>query len=157
MLLSRRRMVGLSLAALAPTPALACPNWRGTPHFGSIELGAGFQPDPYIRNVTVGGTIPLQRCFNGGYQGYVTTRPDFDLYWSGSANQLTIAVACGGTDAILLVSDPGGDWHYSDDYRGSNPALTFANPATGLYDIWIGSYDGARRIPGQLMITEYDF
>jgi hypothetical protein len=28
------------------------------------------------------------------------------------------------------------------------------NPQAGLYDIWIGSYDGSRGNPGQLIITE---
>lgn len=157
MRMNRRMMMGLSLAALAPAPAFACPDWQGAPHFGSIRLSAGFQPDPYVRNITAGGTIPLQRCFSGGYQGFVTTRPDFDLYWSGRASQLTIAVECPGADAILLVSDPNNEWFYSDDYRGTNPALTFLQPVEGLYDIWIGSYDGSRRNPGRLIITEYGY
>ncbi len=58
---------------------------------------------------------------------------------------------------ILLVSDPNGGWYYNDDYRGTNPALKFTNPITGLYDIWIGSYDGSRRNPGRLVITEYNY
>jgi hypothetical protein len=155
--MTRRAMIGAALAALAPTAALACPNWRGQPHFGSIRLNAGFQPDPYVRNITAGGTIALNRCFSGNYQGYVTRRPDFDLYWGGASAQLTIAVECPSADAILLVSDPNGGWFYSDDYRGTNPALAFRNPIAGLYDIWIGSYDGSRRNPGRLVITEYDY
>lgn len=142
--------------ALAPLAASACPDWQGAPHFGQIELWAGFTPDPYVRNITAGGTTNLGNCgFNAA--GYVTTRPDFDLYWNGSAAQLTIAVQVRSADAILLVNAPDGSWYYSDDYRGTDPAITFYNPQQGLYDIWIGSYDGSRRNPGQLIITEYNW
>ena len=62
-----------------------------------------------------------------------------------------------GADAILLVNAPDGLFYYSDDYRGTSPAITFYNPAEGLYDIWIGSYDGSRRNPARLIFTEYDY
>ena len=144
------------IAGLAGTTAAACPDWQGAPHFGQITLNAGFQPDPYVRNVTAGGTTALQNCFDGGYQGFVTTRPDFDLYWNGQSAQLTIAIEA-NADAILVVNAPDGSWHYNDDYRGFNPAITFTNPQAGLYDIWIGSYDGSRRNPARLIFTEYNY
>lgn len=143
------------VTALAATPALACPDWQGRPHFGTVELSAGFQPDPYVRNITAGGTNRLENCGLNA-SGFVTVRPDFDLYWQGTSSQLTIAVEA-NADAILLVNAPDGSWFYSDDYRGTNPAITFNNPMQGLYDIWIGTYDGSRRNPGRLIITEYDY
>jgi hypothetical protein len=150
-------MAALFAAAVAAaSPALACPDWEGRPHFGTIELWAGFEPDPAAYRITAGGNIDLSRCFTGGFGGYVTRRPDFDLYWNGNSNQLTIAVES-GADAVLLVNAPDGQWYYSDDYRGTNPALTFRNPQQGLYDIWIGTYDGSRRNPGRLIFTEYDW
>lgn len=136
-------------------PALACPDWQGAPHFGQINLSAGFEPDPYVRNITAGGTTNLSSC-GVDWAGYVTTRPDFDLYWSGTSPRLTIAVQA-GADAILLVNAPDGTWYYNDDYNGTNPAVIFQNPQEGLYDIWIGSYDGSRRNPGQLIFTEYQY
>jgi hypothetical protein len=153
-------MLKQTLAAAAAVvtltaPAAACPDWQGVPHFGDIELWAGFQPDPYVRNITAGGTTDISRCgLNAA--GYVTTRPDFDLYWNGASSQLTIAVEA-RADAILLINAPDGSWWYSDDYRGTNPAVTFYNPQEGLYDIWVGSYDGSRRNPGRLIITEYNY
>ncbi len=69
----------------------------------------------------------------------------------------TSAVDVGGADAVLLVNAPDGSWHYNDDYRGTNPAITFYDPQQGLYDIWIGSYDGSRRNPGRLIFTELDW
>ena len=149
------RGLAASLFMALAVPAVACPDWQGAPHFGQINLDAGFQPDPYVRNVTAGGTIALQNC-GTNWAGYVTMRPDFDLYWNGTSSQLTIAVQA-GADAILLVNAPDGTWYYNDDYRGTNPAIVFRNPQPGLYDIWIGSYDGSRRNPGQLIFTEYNY
>ncbi|ADO42431.1 peptidase S1 [Ketogulonicigenium vulgare] len=152
-----RALFGAVTAALVglATAASACPDWRGQPHFGSIQLNAGFMPDPHVRNITAGGTINLQNC-GTNWGGFVTQRPDFDLYWNGSSAQLTIAIEA-NADAILLISAPDGTWYYNDDYRGLNPAITFSNPQQGLYDIWIGTYDGSRRNPGRLIITEYNW
>ncbi|WP_210527781.1 peptidase S1 [Rubellimicrobium arenae] len=154
-------MKRLSLAALAAavlglaSPALACPDWTGAPHFGQIELWAGFTPDPYVRNITAGGTHNLATCgINAA--GFVTTRPDFDLYWNGQSAQLTFAVES-YADAVLLISGPNGEVWYQDDVYGSNPVISIANPPQGLYDIWIGSYDGSRRNPGRLIITEMGY
>ena len=152
----RRFLAALAaLLTLAAAPVLACPDWQGRPYFGQIELFAGFTPDPYVRNITAGGTQNLAGCGLNA-SGYVTVRPDFDLYWRGGAAQLTIAVEA-RADAILLVNAPDGSWWYSDDYRGSNPAITFYSPQEGLYDIWVGSYDGSRRNPGRLIITEFNY
>lgn len=153
----RRLLIVATAALLAMAlPAAACPNWRGAPHFGQIQLRAGFLPDPYVRNVTAGGTHDLRRCFSGNHAGFVTVRPDFDLYWNGRSSRLTIAVES-RADTILLVNDPQGRFFYNDDYRGLNPALIFNNPLPGLYNIWVGSYDGSRRNPARLIITEYQY
>lgn len=145
-----------TLFTLIAGAATACPDWRANPTFGDIRLTAGFLPDPYIRNVTAGGTINMQRCFNGGYAGFVARAPDFDLYWNGRSGQLTFAVES-SADTILLINAPDGSWHYNDDYRGLNSAITFYQPLEGLYDVWIGSYDGSRRNPARLIITEYNY
>ena len=151
-----RTILAALVLALAPAVTLACPNWQGVPHFGQIDLNAGFLPDPHQRAITAGGTHSLAGCLGNGWQGFVTVRPDFDLYWNGSASQLTIAVEA-KADTVLLINAPDGSWHYNDDYRGTNSAVTFYNPQAGLYDIWIGSYDGSRRNPGTLIFTEYDY
>jgi hypothetical protein len=134
--------------------AEACPNWELQPSFGQITLNAGFLPDPYARNVTAGGQYSLAACgFN--WQGHVAQRPDFDLYYGAGGYSLTIYVTS-GYDTVLLVNAPDGRWYYSDDDGGGlNPSITFRNPQSGLYDIWIGAYDNARGLPAQLLITEY--
>lgn len=142
------------VAALFATPALACPNWQAAPSFGQIDLNAGFLPDPYVRNITAGGGYDLAGCFGrNGWGGSVASAPDFDLYWNGSSAALTITVNS-GADTVLLVNAPDGSFYWDDDSNGRNPALTFANPQPGLYDIWIGHYGGGSGVPGQLIITE---
>lgn len=143
------------LAALAlAAPAAACPNWQAAPSFGQIDLNAGFLPDPYVRNITAGGGYDLAGCFGAnGWGGSVASAPDFDLYWNGSTARLTIA-ATSGSDAVLLINAPDGQWYYADDVNGTDPAITFSNPQAGLYDIWIGHYGGGSGRPGQLVITE---
>ncbi len=143
-------LAAAAIVAGLAAPALACPTWEASPSFGQIDLNAGFMPDPYVRNITAGGRYDLAGCFNSyGWGGSVASKPDFDLYWNGSSAQLTIAVNS-NADTVLLINAPDGQWYYSDDPS----AITFSNPQQGLYDIWIGAYNGSRGIPGQLVITE---
>jgi hypothetical protein len=143
-----------AVTTIAAGAAQACPDWQASPSFGQIDLRAGFMPDPYVRNITAGGRYDLAGCFgSNGWGGSVASKPDFDLYWNGASAALTIGVNS-GHDTVLLINAPDGQWYYSDDASGMNPAITFSNPQQGLYDIWIGAYGGARGLPGQLVITE---
>ena len=152
--MTKRIIAALAITTAMAAPALACPDWEASPSFGQIDLSAGFMPDPYVRNITAGGYYDLAGCFgSNGWGGSVASKPDFDLYWSGSSAALTIAVTS-GADTVLLINAPDGQWYYEDDVQGSNPVITFANPQPGLYDIWIGAYNGSSGIPGQLVITE---
>jgi len=139
--------------------AQACPHWNNATVFGSTTLNAGFLPDPYVRNVTAGGTVDLSRCINGAF-GWVVTRPDFRLFYNGSSptGRLTFAlVARSNVDPILLVNAPDGSWHFNDDYRGFDPAIVFTNPMAGQYDVWTGSYNRSSNNPSELIITEYTY
>ena len=143
-----------ALSTLAAGSAMACPNWQAAPSFGQIDLSAGFLPDPYVRNITAGGRYDLAGCFgSSGWSGSVASSPDFDLYWNGASAALTIGVNS-AYDTVLLINAPDGQWYYSDDASGTNPGITFTNPQPGLYDIWVGAYDGGSGVPGQLIITE---
>lgn len=139
--------------------AQACPNWNNATVFGSATLNAGFVPDPYVRNVTAGGRVDLAGCISGA-SGYVVTRPDFRLIYTGSSptGQLVFALeARSNVDTVLLVNAPDGTWHFNDDYRGFNSAVIFRDPMPGQYDVWTGSYDRSSNNPAQLIITEYTY
>lgn len=142
-----------AVASLAGA-AQACPDWQASPSFGQIDLWAGFTPDPYVRNITAGGGYDLAGCFgSNGWGGSVASKPDFDLYWNGASAELTIAVRSRG-DAVLLINAPDGQWYFADNTSSGDEAVTFSNPQEGLYDIWIGAYNGGSGIPGQLIFTE---
>jgi hypothetical protein len=163
MTIFRRALAGATLALAALTlsapVAMACPSYNNPTVFGSANIPANFMPDPWVRNVTAGGTVSLQNCgFN--WPGFVVSRPDFRFIYSGTSptGQLTIALeARSNVDTILLVNTPDGRWHFNDDYRGTNSAITFRNPMQGQYDIWTGSYYRSSNNPAQLVITELNY
>ncbi len=135
--------------------AQACPDYQARPSFGQIDLRSGFEPDPYRRNITAGGGYSLGNC---GFDavGWVAVSPDFDLYYTAGDYPLTISVES-SVDTILLINDPDGEWWYDDDGGvGAGALVRIANPKSGLYDIWIGTYDRGSGIPGRLVITELD-
>ncbi|MDO5657893.1 MAG: peptidase S1 [Paracoccus sp. (in: a-proteobacteria)] len=152
-----RFLTALCAVILIPAAAAACPNWRADPSFGNIALGSGFTPDPHVQRITAGGTHDVGRCLGNGWTGRVSAAPDIDFYWGGGSLPLTIAAEVNSADAVLLINGPDGTWHYNDDYRGLNPALRFPASAAGLYSVWIGTYDGSRRNPGRLVITELSY
>jgi len=142
--------------ALLAAPALACPNPSDAPNFGQAELSAGFMPDPHTVEVMAGGAEDLANCLGNGFVGYVSAAPDFDLYWSGSSARLTIAVDS-GSDTVLLINDPNGNWLFNDDYRGLNPGVVIQNPAQGRYDIWVGTFSPGALAAARLLVTEFDY
>lgn len=148
-------LAGTAVVAImwATGSAQACPNWQLSPPFGAVELSAGFLPDPYERNVTAGGSYNLQNCgFSVG--GYAAAAPDFDLYYYAGGAPLTFYVES-NYDTVLLINAPDGSWYFDDDSWGNlNPAITFNNPVSGLYDVWIGTYSRGSGLRAQLNITE---
>lgn len=136
--------------------AYACPNYQAQPAFGQIDLNEGFTPDPYYRNIRAGGGYSLRNC---GFEndGWVAVAPDFDLYYNTNGTSPLIIAVESNVDTIILVNDPDGQWWYDDDNGlGEGAKITIARPKSGLYDIWIGTYNRASGIPGRLVITELD-
>lgn len=149
-----------AIATATATVAAACPSYNNPTVFGSHTLNAGFAPDPYVRNLTAGGTIDLANCTNGQWSGYVVTRPDFRLFYNGSSptGLLTFALeARSNVDTVIVVNAPDGSWYFNDDYRGLDSAIVFRNPMAGQYDVWTGSYSRSSNNPAQLIVTELSY
>ena len=128
-------------------------DWRRPPAFGAVNISAGFMPDPYIHNVTAGGTLQAEYVLGGNCYGTIANAPDLRIYYTGGQFDLTI-YAQSASDTTLVVNAPDGSWHCNDDWQDLNPGMTFVRPLSGQYDIWIGSYGGGRGIPAQILISE---
>lgn len=122
---------------------------------GSIRLSAGFSPDPYRVNVTAGGTIQASTVATD-CAGMVSSAPDFELTYT-AGNLPLIFRSMSSADTTLLINGPNGSWYCDDDggAEGLNAELRFGSPATGVYDVWVGSY-GDATAAATLEISEID-
>lgn len=148
--------VGLTLAGMmVAMGAQAQPNWTGTPVYGSVQLEAGFTPDPWSRDLQAGGSGEVDSSLGSGCRGYVNySAPDVDLYYEAGSLSLYI-YAQSNSDTTLVINAPDGRWYCDDDSGdGLNPMVTFDNPQSGMYNIWVGVYSDAEVQPATLKISE---
>ncbi len=122
------------------------------PTFGGVTLRAGFVPDPYTKTLTAGGNIKTNL---GNVNAWVAKAPDFRLNYTAGNFALTI-IAESAEDTTLLINLPNGQWIANDDgpNTGLNPLLKFAQPQSGQYDIWVGSFAEGKFPQAKLIITE---
>lgn len=117
------------------------PDFTLTPNYGVIDLVSGFQPDPHTVNVTAGGEYNAYQI--PGCVGSISRAPDYRVnFTAGGAGLPLIFSASSEADTTLVINDAGGNWVCDDDggNEGLNPAVTFTSPASGQYDVWVGSY-----------------
>ena len=128
------------ILGLAAAPADAQPRRNGTPQ---AALTA-----PASATVTAGGAdrnaVPGSGC-----SGFISNAaPSATVEVSGTGPLAIWAVS--GSDTTMLVSDPAGLWHCSDDANGSNPAVTFTDAAPGTYVVWIGTFSPTETASAEL-------
>lgn len=127
-----------------------------SPTYGSISLAAGFPLDPFFVRVSPGGTIDARQTLGGNCRGLIAGPPDFQLsYSAGNVFPLHIFVQS-NIDTTLIVNDPSGTWRCDDDGMGGlNPMITYTNPQSGFYNIWVGGpLPAASQVQATLFITE---
>ncbi|MCL4716192.1 MAG: peptidase S1 [Hyphomonadaceae bacterium] len=148
---------GAAVAALATAGVAAAQNWSLNPAYGTVNLTAGFTPDPYVVNVASGGRNDASRTVSSSCRGFIAEAPDVRLNYRAGSYPLIISVAS-QSDTTLVVNGPDGSWYCDDDggNYGLNPALRFGSPISGQYDIWIGTYGNASNQAAQLYISELD-
>ncbi len=115
------------------------------PNFGGTELASGFDDDPRVAPVYVGGPLDLSKSTEFSCSGFVSEAPDYRIDYSTSSENYTLSFyALAEVDTILLINTPNGDWHCNDDFNeefGFTAGLEFESPLNGIYDIWVGVYD----------------
>ena len=147
-------LVGLASVVLGLTPALA-QDWRAVPRYGTVTLSSGFSPDPWTSEVDAGGDMDVghlgARCI-----GFIDgSKPDYDLNFQAGQYQLSI-YAVSSADVSLVVYTPDGRWVCDDDTSGTNPQVLFNNPASGNYNIWVGTHRRGSIVDAVLGVTEGD-
>jgi hypothetical protein len=158
MMIMKTRIAAIIAAAAVALSAGAAgaQNWQGTPTYGSVQLQAGFQPDPHNVQLTAGGPINASDALGAACPGFIANNPDFDLYWTAGSGALPLVISADSqTDTTLVVRTPKGEWLCEDDggHSGMNPGMRIDNPQSGLYDIWVGTYS-AGNAPAVLSISE---
>jgi hypothetical protein len=138
--MSLKTVLAASIAAATFAGLTIAQDWSADPTFGSVTLHSGFTPDPYTTSITAGGTIEASSAVSSSCRGMMANAPDFRLQFTAGALPLSIG-ARSSEDTTLIVNGPNGEWYCDDDGGdGLNPHMTFSNPVSGQYDIWIGTY-----------------
>ncbi len=146
-------MLRLSLAAAVATGLLATA--ASAQNYGSANLVTGFTPDPHTVSLQAGGGVDASSEIGGACVGNIAAAPDYQVFYTaGDVFPLSFAVGS-DADTTLVINAPDGSWHCNDDFNGLNPQVTFSNPMSGQYDIWVGTYwDGEGFPNATLYVTE---
>ena len=135
--------VGAVTAAFGVLDRAAAQDTGAAARYGVVNLSANFRPDPHTVTVQAGGGDSAANL-GSGCAGYISNeRADYELNYTSGSYSLGIYVL-GSVDTTLVVNDPAGKWFCNDDFggrSGTNPGLVFQSPASGSYDIWVGSYE----------------
>jgi hypothetical protein len=135
----------------------ASPDYSLDPTYGTIDLVSGFQPDPYTVGVQAGGELDASALAVPGCIGWVARAPDFRVNWTAGSGALPLVFSVGANaDTTLVINDAQGNWICDDDggNNGLNPAITFTNPVSGQYDVWVGTYAQGSLEPSTLNVSE---
>lgn len=144
----------LTVAALSGADAWAQqPNLRGQPAYGTLNLQAGFTPDPREVQVRAGGPDDAENL-GVGCTGFIDFRqPDVNVTYQSGQYPLYISVQA-QADTTLVVNLPNGSWICNDDFEGTNPGIVIQRPQSGLYNIWVGTFDRGQLQPSTLRVSE---
>lgn len=134
------------LGTAAVTGSLSAQNFKARPTYGFVELTAGFDDAPRVFEVTAGGETNVERdlALPPACEGFINAgAPDLSINYEAGQAPFQIYVEA-TTDTTLIINDPFGQWQCDDDSIGLNPAKRFAQPASGQYDVWVGTFDRTR-------------
>lgn len=135
-------------------PSNGYPNASLRATFGETVLNSGFQPDPHRVSLTAGGNLSASTV-SSSCSGTIATAPDYQITYNAGSLPLSIRTDS-SRDTTLVVNGPDGQWYCDDDSgEGTNARVYFAKPASGTYDIWVGTYSGGTT-SATLIVTELD-
>lgn len=111
------------------------------PTYATLNLAAGFEPDPQIVEVVSGGDNDAS-SLGAGCVGWGATAPDIRVNYEAGSLPLTFLAMSETGDTALAINLPDGSWVCDDDSAGDlDPVVKIDNPQSGQYDIYITSVD----------------
>lgn len=142
-------------AALMLAPAAIAQDSSASPTFGSVRLSAGFPSDPHRVSVVAGGREDASHL-PGSCVGEIGDAPDYRVTFSAEKGSGPLIFrTLSSRDTTLVINGPDGRWSCDDDSYGDLDAeVRFPQPQSGVYDIWVGAFDG--NPDATLLITEID-
>lgn len=151
-------MVAVALC-LAATPALAQqrPDPSLDPTYGTTGLVSGFEPDPFTQAIDAGGDYDASQLGVSGCVGYIAGPPDYRIQWTAGQNKLPLVFSVqSDADTTLVINDAQGNWVCDDDSGngGLNPSITIADPVSGQYDVWVGTFQSGPIQKSELNVSE---
>ncbi len=145
-------IAAVALIAAVPVGSVVAQNMNLRATYGEIALNSGFTPDPYVVQLDAGGNLNAA-AIGSPCTGMIADAPDFQLTYRAGSLPLVFRTRS-GADTTLVVNAADGRWYCDDDTAGGlNAQVYFSNPSSGVYDIWVGTYNGGVA-PAQLLITE---
>jgi opacity protein-like surface antigen len=149
-------MLHISEISAAGGVAGGQPDFSLDPAYGAIGLASGYTPDPHTIAIQAGGELDAS-VLGGSCIGWIARAPDYRVNWSAGSGSLPLIISVAAeADTTLVINDAQGNWVCDDDggNDGFNPAITFTNPASGQYDIWVGTYAQGPLQPSTLHVSE---
>jgi len=126
----------LGVSVLSALPAEA-QNYSEPASYGDFTIANG---QSHSIDLLAGGSVDASTV-GGACVGNIANAPDVQLEVQ-SNGRLTFRTLSDG-DTTLVINTANGDWICDDDSGGDlNALIDLANPATGIYDIWVGEWDG---------------
>jgi len=124
--------------------------------FATTTLEAG--DEAFSVDLRSGGNLDVRSMRLGSAcVGFAMARPDVIVRSVDSPPRLDLSVRANGGDTTLIVHTPDGRWLCNDDGGGgTNPRLRIESPASGQYDIWVGSYRADQHLRATFEISAGD-
>jgi hypothetical protein len=144
---------------LAATPASAQqgPDVSARPNYGTTNLVSGFEPDPFTTNLDAGGDYDASQLNVSGCVGFIARAPDYRINWTAGQTKLPLVFSVlSDADTTLVINDAQGNWTCDDDSGNGalNPSITIANPVSGQYDVWVGTFQSGPPQKASLNVSE---
>jgi hypothetical protein len=141
-------------AAMAQTDAATPPAEELEPSaYLTLDMQAGFALDPFLVSLNGGGELDAS-TLDPTCAGYINDRPVLTADWEGAVDFLRVFFFS-DSDSTLVIQQPDGEYLCADDVDENvlDPEVVAEQPASGTYNIWVGSYEPNQLIPGLLVIT----